>query len=126
MDLRKAIGGRYLKSSDVDDPVLMTIRAVTWEEMQDGEHKAVLWFKEDERGLVINTTNGNVLMEYLGTDTDAFSGREIVVYSADTQFGGKDVKGLRLRRPKNAKTFAETQIDETVSEGGSADDDVPF
>lgn len=106
MDARQYLGGSYLKQSDVERPLLETIRAVRVEvvsqEGQPEEKKLVVFFNSKEKGLVLNSTNGDTLFAMFGTwETDAWIGQQVVIYAdPDVMFGGKRVGGLRLRAPR--------------------------
>ncbi len=92
----------YLRAEDIKQDRKFRIKAVT-EEMfeRDGskEKKLVLWFTNDERGLVLNKTNIRTLRGAFGDDTTAWVGKIIVVFPAMTDFRGKMVPGLRVRIP---------------------------
>src|SRR6187455_2556877 len=54
----------YLKADDaIDNSMDLTITAIQPEKMQDGTFKPVVFFKEDKRGLVLNVTNKNFLVQ---------------------------------------------------------------
>lgn len=93
--------GRFLKACDVPKPALLTIRDASNEQMQDGEHKDVLWFNEVEQGLVLNKTNAATVVAHCKTDdSDQMVGKQIVVFATTTDFGGKQVDCIRVRAPK--------------------------
>lgn len=105
MRLRKFLGS-YLKKEDVPQPQLLTISAVKEEQVGHGESsdtRAVCYFEEVEKGLVLNVTTINTLEALFGTDeSDAFAGKKVVLYAdPEVQYQGKRVGGLRLRAPRN-------------------------
>ena len=54
--------------------------------------------------MVLNATNKNVLVDALGKVPASWGGADIGLYTENTQFAGKPVKGLRLRVLGPAKT----------------------
>lgn len=105
MDSRTMHPGKYLKASDFERPQLWTISGLREEEIQNqqtgkAEHKWIIYFVEDERGLVLNITNRLVIEEFLGFETDDWSGNQIVLYKGRAQFGSKTVDAIRLRPPR--------------------------
>jgi len=90
--------GSYLQKEDLDGPTTVTI-ASSKEEPLDDQPKLILYFSEISKGLVMNVTNINVLIELFGTDeTEEWEGKQAVIYVDNTvMFGGKRVGGLRLR-----------------------------
>jgi len=98
-DARRYTGGKYLKAAHIDRPVQATISGV-FEEIvgEDKEEKLVVYFRElGTRGLALNATNTETLIELYGPDTDGWKGRGVEVYSVPVQYAGKTVQGIRLR-----------------------------
>ena len=112
MKLGAMYESKYLKKEDVGDGMLVTIRAVQLEnvalEGQPEDNKPVVYFNETQKGLVLNRTNGSLMIHYLGTDeTDQWIGRQVVLYNDPTiQFQGKMVGGIRIRGADQAQTPA--------------------
>ena len=65
----------------------------------DKEHKLILWFANDDRGLVMNRTNIRVLREAFGDTVDSWAGKIIIVFPTSVDFRGKLVPALRVRVP---------------------------
>lgn len=97
-------GGKWLKSSDVEKPAIVTISGATEEELQNLEGKKdnriALSFEEDLPGLILNQTNKFFLIDAYGDETDDWIGKKIVIYVANIPYQGKMVSGLRVRLPK--------------------------
>jgi hypothetical protein len=55
---------------------------VTEETMTDGKPKDVLWFQGHEKGVVLNTTNGQQLGEDLGDAMDSWPGQSVELSTA--------------------------------------------
>ena len=99
--------GKYLKAADLDKERKFRIRSATDEVVgmgDDKEHRLVLWFANDERGLILNRTNIRTLRETFGDVVDSWVGKIIVIYPTSVDFRGKLVPGLRVRiqPPKQA------------------------
>ena len=95
---------RYLKTGDVDPEVLITIKRVLLEKIDDesGDEKWVLYTLEFDKGLVLNWTNIQLIAKALGSeDSDAWSGHQVILYHDETvQFRGNVVGGIRVRPVK--------------------------
>jgi hypothetical protein len=98
---------KYLKKEDVDPAVLVTIDSFKQEnvarEGSDPQMKWVMFLKEYEKGVVMNTTNGQILTQIFGTDeADEVVGEKIVLYLDPNvrDLTGKLVGGIRIRGPK--------------------------
>lgn len=91
----------YFKADDViDNPLFLTVADIHPEKMQDGNSKPVVFFKEDNRGLVLNKTNKNflVLLTHSKNPADAAVQR-VMLMAVESEFQGKPCMALRLRRP---------------------------
>jgi hypothetical protein len=96
----------YLTKEDFPRPALGTIAKLTQETFKDdsgaSETKWCMHFEEFDRGMILNKTNIRLVASILGNDTNAWMGRQIVIYNdPNVSFGGRTVGGLRLRAPKN-------------------------
>ena len=92
---------KYLKASDLEDrEIILTMDYVEVQELygQDAE-KPVLFFRDTEKALVLNVTNGNTIAGEYGDEMDSWSGKPIIVYPDRTDFGGKRVPCLRVKIP---------------------------
>ena len=93
---------KYLKAADLNKEKKFRIKSATDEVVgmgDDKEHKLILWFTNDDRGLVMNRTNIRVLREAFGDTIDSWTGKIIVVYPTSVDFRGKQVPALRVRIP---------------------------
>ena len=105
----------YGKDDLLEGPLRMRINAVEMEPVSTGddkkEDKAVMSFLDGSKKLVLNMTNGLVLKDAYGLQTEAWHGKPIELYhDPNIMFGGKRVGGTRVRIP-NGNTAAGT--DET-------------
>lgn len=120
MDLDEMVtsDSSYLQKSDVngEDGINVTIRGVKFEEVGDEkEKKAVLYFQEHEKGMVLNLTNKDRLKHATGEHTtQGIQGKRIGLFNDPTvMFGAKMTGGIRIRKA-------------TTDEGTPFDDDIPF
>ena len=96
----------------------MRIKSATEEVVgtgDDKEHKLVVWFTNDERGLVLNRTNNRVLRGAFGDVVDSWAGKIIVVFPTTVDFRGKLVPALRVRIPPPKQAAAATPSQPTSS-----------
>jgi hypothetical protein len=139
-DLKKS---KYLKKEDFPQPALLTIRG--YEEVNvamEGAEPELRWaltFNELEKPMVLNSTNGNIIASFLGSESfDEWIGKKIVLYAdPNISFGGKLVGGIRARAPripaapvakkaKAAPAPMPTPPPEPEPESSQEDDSVPF
>ena len=93
---------RFFKADDVDGERRTRIKNVTEELTRVGaekEKKLVVWFTNDERGLVLNRVNNRTLRAAFGDDTASWAGKVIIVFAMMVEMRGKMVPGLRVRIP---------------------------
>lgn len=71
---------------------------------QDKERKLVVWFTNDERGLLLNRVNNRTLRGAFGDDCDGWVGKVISIFLTETEYKGKLVPAIRVRiaPPKQA------------------------
>jgi hypothetical protein len=119
----------YARASDLNGPRTLQIAGIETEKMGDGEMKPVLYFVHATKGLVLNKTNGTVLKELYGSDTDNWIGKPITLIAATTDFQGKVVDCIRLRPPKSAVASAAAEAVVKANEpfaGADLDDEIPW
>lgn len=98
---------KYLKKEDCGKGILVTITELTQENVakqgDEPDMKYCLWFEEQGKPLVLNTTNAALIKGITGEeDTDNWIGHKIVLYEdPNIMFAGKLVGGIRVRAPKN-------------------------
>jgi hypothetical protein len=89
---------KFLKSEDAKaTPIVATISHVAMElvgQGQDQKKKPVLYL-EDQKPMVLNRTNSEVLEEAFG-DSEDWPGHKVKIRCERTQFQGKSVDGLRI------------------------------
>lgn len=97
---------RFLKKEDCNPARLLTIRECDTNAVisRDGKDEPcwVLFFEEEEKGLVLRSTNAQLVASVTGSqETNDWPGHKVVLYSDPTiQMKGKVVGGIRVRAPK--------------------------
>jgi hypothetical protein len=97
---------KFLKQQDCDPAILVTIQKLYQDNVakknDPPELKWVIKFAEQEKPLVLNATNAQIIAQFLGSeDTDDWIGHKIVLYrDPSISYGGKVVGGVRARAPK--------------------------
>lgn len=135
------IESNYLKKEDFDeDGTIVTVRKFerknVAKETDLPEFKWIMYFKEYDKGIVLNSTNIQLAEAAFGSDnTDDWEGKEIIIYvDPNVSYQGKLIGGLRLRAhrkagpPKSATPrqpiHAEVRRDMARTPG--EDDDIPY
>jgi hypothetical protein len=119
MKVSEAFPSKYLKAADLNGhQVEVTIREVRLEEVgtaDDTQQRPVLYFKNKDKGLVLNKTNGIAIANELGDETDDWPGKTIILTCESVNFKGNFVDAIRVRIPKPQSSTVDPE-----------DDDVPF
>lgn len=109
------IASKYLKISDVPDPVIVTIQGVKQvniaKEDDTPEMKWIIKFAEFDKPMVLNSTNIHVAAKVLNSDdTDDWRGKEIILFNdPNVSFKGEITGGLRFRGQEKAPVKAVNQ-----------------
>lgn len=121
------VQSKYLRKEDIDDDTPATIKGVRLEDLgkeDSKEQRWVIYFKQLQKGMVLNVTTIRVLESAYGDDTDAWVGKQILLYvDPNVSFQGRVVGGLRVRVPR-AKTAA--PLASQAPKDDEFQDDVPF
>jgi hypothetical protein len=98
--------GKYIKSASFNgkEPTL-TIAAASWDEVDKGEFKGVVTFKEKSKRTekplqwLLNTTNTKALIAMFGLETDEWVGKRVTLYSQPMTdpFTKLPTTGIRVR-----------------------------
>ncbi len=92
---------KYLKAEELDDELTVTIKKVVMEEMEskDGrsQDKPVAYFKEINKGLVVNKTNWSIIAKQHGDESDDWVGKQITLFVMDVEAFGEMVNAIRVR-----------------------------
>src|SRR4029077_10047889 len=96
---------RFFKAGEFEGERRLRIKNATEEVVgAEKEKKFVIWFTNDERGLVLNKTNNRTLRDAFGDDTAGWTGKVIIIFSTKVEMGGKMVPGIRVRIPPPKQT----------------------
>jgi hypothetical protein len=93
---------RFLKAQDLAAEKKFRIKSVTEEEIgigKDKERKLVVWFTNDDRGLVLNRVNNRTIRGAFGDACDSWTSKVIVVFPTMAEFRGTMKPALRVRIP---------------------------
>jgi|WetSurMetagenome_2_1015567.scaffolds.fasta_scaffold476410_1 hypothetical protein len=135
MNLSDLKTSKFLKKEDVGNGTLLTISHLSRENVaQEGaepELKPVLFFNGIDKGLVLNSTNGQIIAQITGHDTDiekTWVGQNIVLYhDPNVSFGGKLVGGIRIRAPRKLPQVQQPlQQQQAAGAYVPQDDGLPF
>ena len=91
---------RFFKAADLSTEKKVRIKSVTEEEVgEKKEKRLVVWFTNDEHGLVLNKTNNRTLRGAFGDDCAGWAGKIVVLFPTSVDMRGKMVPSLRVRIP---------------------------
>lgn len=125
--VKDMIQSKFLRKEDFDEDQVLTIKDCKLEQVGKDdapEERWVLYFRERDKGMVLNITTIRVLEATYGGDTDQWVGNKVMVYvDPNVSFGGKVVGGLRLRTPKKIAVKAPVKDADFDDDFG---DKIPF
>jgi hypothetical protein len=93
---------KYFKAADLTQEKKMRIKDVTEEWIGTGadkEKKLVVWFTNDEHGLVLNRVNNRTIRGAFGDPIEGWKGKIIVLFPTMAEFRGKMGPAMRVRIP---------------------------
>jgi hypothetical protein len=104
MKVSEVYGGDIIVAADFESgqEVVATIGRVGIFVDQAKGNKIRLGFSDNEKDLVLNKTNANVLSEKLGDDTDDWIGGKIKMAAVEVLYMGKKVPGVSVVAAKPA------------------------
>ena len=125
------IESKYLKQSDVQSDVVVTIQGVkkanVAREGDEPEYKWLIKFEEFKKPMVLNATNIKRLAKACGNETDEWVGKHVELYvDPDVEFAGNIVGGLRIRAHKPPVQTRQVPAKQTGGKFDDLADDVPF
>ena len=130
-DIGQMIASKYLKGTDIPDPVIVTVKGVKQvniaREDQQPELKWLIKFAEYDKPMVLNATNMRIAAKVLAsTKTEDWEGKEIVLYfDENVTFGNDLVGGLRFKRNEVAPVKP-NPVSSMRNDVPWTDEEVPF
>ena len=97
--------GQFLKKENVNPPQVWTITDVKEQTVttpgKEPKEKLVLFFDGTKKGLVLNMSQGDALLDMTGQeDPEEWIGQRVELFVDDNvAYAGKRVGGVRLRKP---------------------------
>lgn len=125
-DLKKS---KYITQRDVDPPILVTIVGSKEANMAldgaDPDYQWTLLFKEIDKPLVVNPTNGQLIQAITGKEnSDDWIGHKIILYvDPAISFRGKITGGVRCRAPEQQRNIPDP--DPSITNPDYVGDDPP-
>ncbi len=113
-----AFPSNWLKAADLNNRTIkVKIDKVVFEEIgQNKDKKPVMYFEKVQKGLVLNKTNATEIATTHGETMEAWTGKEIEIFSMMVPFQGQNVAAIRVR------AVAEAVVAEAVVALAGADD----
>ncbi len=135
MKANDIFSSKYLSAADLRDrDATVTIDRCEIDKMQNGEKKLVVYFVNKAKGFLVNRTNFNTIAEVLGVDDTAdWEGQSITLYPTETDFQGKMVDCIRVRRKKAStapqspeKTDSWVTTEQSIPVEDDLGEEIPF
>jgi hypothetical protein len=103
---------RFLKAADLEREKKFRIKNVTEElvGVEQKEQKLVVWFTNDERGLVLNKTNNRTIRGVFGDVVEGWAKKIIIIFPTIVDMRGKLTPALRVRIPPPKQTGASAAV----------------
>ncbi len=103
MNINDQFPSKFLKAADLNgSQIVVTIKDCIVESIGE-DKRPVLYFAGKEKGVVMNKTNATNVSEAYGPDTDEWTGKKVVLYTAYVDFQGRSVESIRIRKPKESE-----------------------
>jgi hypothetical protein len=109
---------RFFKAADLETEMKLKIKSVTEEQIgigADKETKLVVWFTNDDRGLVLNKTNNRKIRGAYGDPVEGWVGRIIVIFPTMVDVRGKMGPAIRVRIPAPKQPAAGNEATATAA-----------
>jgi hypothetical protein len=119
---------RFLKAEDLPTEKKFRVKEVTEEEVgvgKDKERKLVVWFTNDEHGLVLNKTNNRTIRGAFGDACDGWVGKIIIVFPTMAEFRGTMKPALRVRIPPPKQAAGNGQAAATAKPAPAVEPEPP-
>lgn len=129
MKMSAVFPSKYVRAADLNGKtVTLTIQKCVMEEMmnhsKEKERKPVLYFRNATKGLVLNRTNGMIIANLYGDETDEWVGRKISIYPTKVKAFGELQDAIRVKEevPAQPKPVAQATMVTEASEIDDAED----
>jgi hypothetical protein len=99
MNINEAFPSKYLKATDLQGRRIEVIMADVKTEKLGDDFKPILSFKGKDKGLVLNKTNSNTIIDAYGPETDEWFGQPIILFETMVEFQGKRSPAIRVAAP---------------------------
>jgi hypothetical protein len=114
---------KYLKAVDLECEKKFRIKEVTSDELTDNagkkEKKLIVWFTNDDRGLVLNKTNNRTLRGAFGDNTADWARKVIVMFPMMADNGKPGIR-IRIQPPKKDAAAATATSSSNKPNGNGA------
>jgi hypothetical protein len=121
MDISEHISGGFLKVADLAGGVRRDVIA----EVRPGKYQNPDCEFQSGAVLTLNATNLRALAAAWGTETNAWTGKEVELYVGKTQYNGQDRESV-LARPISPPIPADQRAKPKPVGGPALDDEIPF
>jgi hypothetical protein len=98
----EAFPSRFWKSTDLPPRgLVLKIAKLALDKVgMDQKEKYTLYFKGQDKQLVLNGTNWDSIAAFCGGDSDQWTGKDVILFPTTTTFGGKTVDCIRIRQSR--------------------------
>ena len=131
-NINEMMPSKYLKISDVPDPVIVTVAGVKQvniaQEDKEPEYKWGIKFKEFQKPMILNKTNMTVAaLVFKSNQTEDWIGKEIILFNDESvSYAGQVTGGLRFRGQDKAPARVAQNADAPPADFEAFKDDVPW
>ena len=101
---KRLINPDYLGAYSLDsgNDMILTIKSIGRETITGTggkkEECPVCHWQENQKPMILNTTNLKTIAKMYGSDYDQWPGKRVQIYASTTKFGGDTVECLRIRK----------------------------
>ena len=113
---------RFLSGEELQGKeITLTIREVKSEEIYSQEAhgkelKHAVWFKETDKGIIVNATNAKAISKELGSPfIEDWIGKQITIYPARIRAFGTETEAIRVKTTQNRN--AVKSLNELIPDG---------
>lgn len=126
MNIEEAFPSKYLKAADLQGrSVVVKMATIRMEKVGD-DQRPVLYFVGKEKGVVLNKSNKNSIVDMYGAETDEWTGKPIELFTAYVDYQGKQTEAIRIRKPSSVIAGpSKPVVEQRMYEGDDAEP-VPF